>query len=479
MGTKKGRRNIRKNNGRTKKRAIRRPLSKRKEGKKTIRKHKGHKGKNTTRRKRLSGGMFGIGDNKYIRETINGISDGKIYGKELDKFKAFFNKPGNQKYKSTRIKFNNREYEEFENYTPLHIAIICYVQGKNLEDIIKLLASGEEGEKAKSMKSTFIPPYINKYFDYHTGEKEEEIFRGNGGTPLYLAVKYAVKKGLPTDIIKLLSSGEQGQLAKIIEDDIYHNTPLQHAVNYKLSDKIIEILAGDRGEEAKVMKDPFGDTPIHHAIEYNSSEKTIEILALGDGGDKSKSTHNNIGNTPLHHAIEYKSSDKIIEILALGDGGEKAKVMKNNSGFTPLLFAVKNDYLFDIIKLLASGEGEKAKSMASNYGNTPLHIALKKDEISDEIITILASGKDGEKAKIMQNNDGNTPLQIAVKNNLSDKILNLLNPNASVEVDETSPEIQPTNKETYGFDGDQLPTGDQQLSGDQPLPGFGDDEELG
>jgi hypothetical protein len=252
MGTKKGRRNIRKNNGRTKKRAIRRPLSKRKEGKKTIRKHKGHKGKNTTRRKRLSGGMFGIGDKKYIRETINGIRRGKIDGKKLENFKAFFNKPGNQKYKSTRIENNDAIFNE-QNDTPLHMAVRQSKSNITIlpEDIIEMLASGPDGEKARSMKSTFDPPKR-----YKSGKENV----GDGNTPLHLAVI----NRLPTNIIKLLA--EEIQTNDNISPKLIMNnevqTPLFIAVemytsnyNNELLKDIIKILAdGQEGEKSKKIK---------------------------------------------------------------------------------------------------------------------------------------------------------------------------------------------------------------------------------
>ena len=360
MGTKKGRRNIRKNNGRTKKRAIRRPLSKRKEGKKTIRKHKGHKGKNTTRRKRLSGGVLGI---KFHRT----------------------NNPNN-----------------FLRITP--------------------------------SKHTVYDFGVVNYNELHDDDKK---------------------------IIKNFLDSPKSDQGKIYNDN-NGNTPLHLAVIKKLPPEIIQLLASKGGESAKGMQNKYdGNTPLHLAVVKGSSPEIIELLASGPGGEKAKIMKNVDGNTPLHLAVKHNSSPEIITLLASGPEGESAKGMLNKyEGYTPLHLAVKHNSSPEIITLLAS---ESAKGMQNKDGNTPLHLAVKHNS-SPVIITLLAS----ESAKGMQNNDGDTPYDIAIQNPpRSQEILKLLNPNASVEVDETSREIQPTNPETYGFDGDQL-----QLPHD-------DDEDLG
>ena len=358
MGTKKGRRNIRKNNGRTKKRAIRRPLSKRKEGKKTIRKHKGHKGKNTTRRKRLSVG-------------------GKLH------------RP------STPDNFGGR------TPTKQYIYNAIYHYDKLTDDDIEIL-------------TTFLK---NKKSD------EGKMFHDNidGNTPLHLAVE----NGLDIDIITLLASGKGGENAKGMQNKYDDNTPLHLAVIYenekKLDKNIITLLAS---ENAKSMKNNYGNTPLHLAVLKKKLDiDIITLLASGPEGEKAKSTQNiqiiyedddkvteySI-NTPLHLAVIYTSDPNIIKILASGIGGEKAKTMMN----------------------------------------------LKKTHLIDQVMEERLTPYDFEKR---------------INPSTSEEILNLLNPNASVkvdepsleneasvEVDETPPEDEKPNtvedEETYGFDED-------------------------
>ena len=367
MGTKKGRRDIRKNNGRTKKRAIRRPLNKRKEGKKTIRKHKGHKGKNTTRRKRLSVG-------------------GKLH------------RP------STPDNFGGR------TPTKQYIYNAIYHYDKLTDDDIEIL-------------TTFLK---NKKSD------EGKMFHDNidGNTPLHLAVE----NGLDIDIITLLASGKGGENAKGMQNKYDGNTPLHLAVIYenekKLDKNIITLLAS---EKAKITINDYGNTPLHIAVEKGSSPDIITLLA----SENAKSMKNNSGgNTPLHLAVLKKKLDiDIITLLASGPEGEKAKSTQN-------------------IQIIYEDDDK-----VTEYSiNTPLHLAVIYTS-DPNIIKILASGIGGEKAKTMMNlkkthlidqvmEERLTPYDFEKRINpsTSEEILNLLNPNASVKVDEPSLENEASVK---------------------------------